>query len=348
MLKGLFNKLSEKTPFSNKYATDKTINEDIGGKDRAEDNASAQAMASGLLKKFKNGLQKSRKGFINQVDALIFRKRKIDDELLEELEELLVTGDISVSCVTEIFERLKKEIKRNAISDGDALKEALKSIILEMVDIDAPPIPWAPSPYICLMAGVNGVGKTTTIAKLANILKSQGKNPLFVASDTFRAAAIDQLLVWGKRLNIPVIHHQQGADPSAVAYDGIEAAIKRGVDVVFVDTAGRLHTKVNLMEELKKIRRVIKKHIEDAPHETLLVLDATNGQNALNQARQFNEATPISGIILTKLDGTAKGGIVVTIANELKIPIRYIGIGEKMDDLEPFSPKLFVDALFSS
>ena len=302
--------------------------------------------APDLITKLRSRLSKSRNSFIQQVDDLLFGKRKIDDELLEELEELLVTGDVSVSTVDEIFSKIRQEVSRSELQDGQALKERLKSIVLSMLQVSDEPIPWTPTPYVCLMVGVNGVGKTTTIAKLGHFLKTQGKKVMFVASDTFRAAAIDQLETWGRRLDVPVISHKPGADPSAVAFDGVQAAIKRGVDVVLVDTAGRLHTKANLMQELKKIRRVIGKRLEGAPHETLLVLDATTGQNALNQARQFNEVTPVTGLILTKLDGTARGGIVISIVNELKLPIRYIGIGEKMEDLEPFEPRAFVEALF--
>ncbi|OCC14710.1 Signal recognition particle receptor protein FtsY (alpha subunit) [Dissulfuribacter thermophilus] len=303
--------------------------------------------SQGLISKLKLRLEKSRKGFMRQVDDLLFGKSKIDDELLDELEELLVTGDISVSTVEEIFSQVRSEVARSELQDGEALKTRLKAIISSMVKVTDHDIPWEPTPYCILMVGVNGVGKTTTIAKLGYHLKNQGKKVLFVASDTFRAAAIEQLQTWGERLDIPVIHHSPGADPSAVAFDGIQAALKRQVDVVLIDTAGRLHTKVNLMEELKKIRKVIGKRLDGAPHEVLLVLDATTGQNALNQARQFHEVTPLTGIILTKLDGTARGGIVVSITNELKLPIRFIGIGEKMEDLEPFEPEVFVDALFS-
>ncbi len=302
----------------------------------------------GIITKLRSRLTKSRKSFIRQVDDLLFGERKIDDALLDELEELLVTGDVSVTTVEEIFSKIRGEVSRHELQDGEALKRRLKEVILSMLQASHGSIPWEPTPYICLMVGVNGVGKTTTIAKLGYLLKNSGKNVMFVASDTFRAAAIDQLEAWGQRLDIPVIRHSPGADPSAVAFDGVQAAIKRGIDVVLIDTAGRLHTKSNLMEELKKIRRVIGKRLEGAPHEILLVLDATTGQNALNQARQFNEVTPLTGIILTKLDGTARGGIVVSIAHEMGLPIRYIGIGEKMEDLEPFDPEAFVEALFGT
>ncbi len=293
-------------------------------------------------------MNKTRQGFVRQMDELLLGKRKIDDELLEELEEVLVMSDMGVATVQEIFDEVRLKVKRHELEDPQALKDAIKELIKTKLRQPAGDLTFNTSegPFVVLVVGVNGVGKTTTIAKLAYYLKQQGKKVLLVAADTFRAAAIEQLEIWGKRLDVPVIKHGPNSDPSAVAYDGMEAAIKRGVDVVIVDTAGRLHTKVNLMEELKKIRRVMGKKIPDAPHEVLLVLDATTGQNALSQAKLFNEATPITGIALTKLDGTAKGGIVVSIVNELQIPVRFIGIGEKMEDLRPFDPNEFVDALF--
>ena len=326
MLERLFKKKNEKIKTNNEHETPQE--------------------GAGLITRLRFGLSKSKMNFIRQVDDLLFGAKKIDDDLLDELEELLVTGDVSVNTVQEIFSKIRQEVSRSELKDGLTVKVRLKSIILSMLQVSDAPIPWEPKPYVCLMVGVNGVGKTTTIAKLGHILKLQGKKVMFVAADTFRAAAIDQLHSWGDRLDIQVIRHNPGADPSAVAFDGIQAAIKRGIDVVLVDTAGRLHTKANLMEELKKIRRVLGKRLDGAPHEILLVLDATTGQNALNQARRFHEVTPLTGIILTKFDGTARGGIAISIVNELKLPIRYIGIGEKMEDLEPFEPKSFVEALF--
>ncbi len=301
-----------------------------------------------FLSRLKDKMKKTRQGFVRKMDELLLGKRKIDDELLDDLEEILVMSDMGVATVQEIFDEVRTKVKRHELSEPSALKNAIKELIKKKLEQPSSPLNFESEngPFVILVVGVNGVGKTTTIAKLANFLKNQGKKVMLVAADTFRAAAIEQLEIWGERLGIPVIKHGPNADPSAVAYDGLEAAIKRGVDVVIVDTAGRLHTKVNLMEELKKIRRVMSKKIPDAPHEVLLVLDATTGQNALSQARLFNEATPISGIVLTKLDGTAKGGIVVSIVNELKIPVRFIGIGEKMEDLRPFDPAEFVEALF--
>ncbi len=287
------------------------------------------------------------RGFIRRMDTLLLGKREIDPELLEELEELLVTSDIGVKAVTEIFDQIRDEVKRRELSDPAVLRDRIRERILGFLQIPAPPLSWLPAPFVLLVVGVNGVGKTTTIAKLAHHLVREGRSVLLVAADTFRAAAGEQLEVWGKRIGCPVVRHQEGADPSSVAYDGIEAGIRRGVDVIIVDTAGRLHTKVNLMEELKKIRRVIGKKLPGAPNEVFLVLDATTGQNALAQARLFKEAADVTGIVLTKLDGTAKGGIVVGIARELSIPIRYIGVGEAMEDLRSFNPEEFVDALFA-
>ena len=298
--------------------------------------------------RLKEKMSKTRQGFVRQMDELLLGKRKIDDELLEELEEILVMSDMGVATVQEIFDEVRLKVKRHELQDPQALKDAIKELIKAKLNQPASELTFnnPNGPFVVLVVGVNGVGKTTTIAKLAHYLKQQGKKVMLVAADTFRAAAIEQLEIWGKRLDVPVIKHSPNSDPSAVAYDGMEAALKRGIDVVIVDTAGRLHTKVNLMEELKKIRRVIGKKIPDAPHEVLLVLDATTGQNALSQAKLFNEATNITGIALTKLDGTAKGGIVVSIVNELQIPVRFIGIGEKMEDLRPFDPEEFVEALF--
>lgn len=287
------------------------------------------------------------RGFIRRMDTLLFGKREIDSELLEEIEELLVTSDLGVKAVTEIVDQIREEVKRRELSDPVVLRDRIQEKILEFLQIPAPPVAWAPAPFVLLVVGVNGAGKTTTIAKLAHRLIQDKKSVLLVAADTFRAAAGEQLEIWGKRIGCPVVRHQEGADPSSVAFDGVEAGIRRGADVIIVDTAGRLHTKVNLMEELKKIRRVIGKKLPGAPHEVFLVLDATTGQNALSQARLFKEAADVTGIVLTKLDSTAKGGIVAGIARELYIPIRYIGVGEAMDDLRPFDPKEFVDALFA-
>jgi len=299
-----------------------------------------------VLARLKERLGKTRQGFIKQIDQLIKNKSSIDQELLEELEEILVTADMGISTVEEIFEQLRTEVSRAELKEPEQLKTRLKKLLLEKLDINPPPLEFTPNPFVILVVGVNGVGKTTTIAKLAYYLKQHGKSVLMVAADTFRAAAIEQLETWGKKIGIPVIKHSPNSDPSAVCFDGLEAAKKRNIDVVIVDTAGRLHTKINLMEELKKIKRVASRKIEGAPHEVFLVLDATTGQNAISQAKLFNEAVDVTGLILTKLDGTAKGGIAVSITNQLNIPIRFIGIGEKMEDLKPFNPQEFIDAIF--
>ncbi|NOR05424.1 MAG: signal recognition particle-docking protein FtsY [Deltaproteobacteria bacterium] len=301
----------------------------------------------GLFKRLKEQMGKTRGGFVRQMDQLLLGRQEIDPELLDELEELLVMADMGVTTVQDIFEKLRAEVKKKELQDPLALRERLKEQIADLLKVPSTQITWTPNPFVVLVIGVNGVGKTTTIAKLAYRLKQEGKNVLLVAADTFRAAAVEQLETWGKRIHVPVIKHSAGSDPSAVTFDGIEAAIKRDVDVVIVDTAGRLHTKVNLMEELKKISRVISKKIKEAPHEVLIVLDATTGQNAISQANLFSEAVGVTGIVLTKLDGTAKGGIVVSIADQMQIPIRFIGIGEKMEDLRQFDPEEFVEAIFA-
>jgi fused signal recognition particle receptor len=292
-------------------------------------------------------MEKTRGGFVRQMDQLLLGRQEIDPELLDELEELLVMADMGVTTVQNIFEKLRVEVKKKEIQDPLALRKRLKEQIVNLLKVPSAQVTWTPSPFVVLVVGVNGVGKTTTIAKLAYRLKQEGKNVLLVAADTFRAAAVEQLETWGKRIDVSVIKHSAGSDPSAVAFDGMEAAIKRDVDIVIVDTAGRLHTKVNLMEELKKISRVISKKVKEAPHEVLIVLDATTGQNAISQANLFGEAVGVTGIALTKLDGTAKGGIVVSIANQMQIPIRFIGIGEKMEDLRQFDPEEFVEAIFA-
>ncbi|PXF55865.1 MAG: signal recognition particle-docking protein FtsY [Deltaproteobacteria bacterium] len=301
----------------------------------------------GLFKRLKKQMGKTRGGFVRQMDQLLLGRQDINPDLLDELEELLVMADMGVTTVQDIFEKLRAEVKKKELQDPLALRERLKKQIADLLKVPSTKITWTPSPFVVLVIGVNGVGKTTTIAKLAYKLKQEGKNILLVAADTFRAAAAEQLETWGKRIDVPVIKHRAGSDPSAVTFDGMEAAIKRDVDVVIVDTAGRLHTKVNLMEELKKISRVISKKIKEAPHEILIVLDATTGQNAISQTNIFSEAVGVTGIALTKLDGTAKGGIVVSIADQMQIPIRFIGIGEKMEDLRQFDPEEFVDAIFA-
>jgi len=300
---------------------------------------------TGIFQRLKSGLSKTRKILSTDIDELFSGSRKIDDDLLEELEELLITADIGVQTSMDLIERISTHSSK--ISGPDQLKAALKSEILSFFHTDSPvPDTVAAKPRVIMVVGVNGVGKTTTIGKLAARATGEGETVLIAAADTFRAAATEQLEIWADRAGADIVKHKEKTDPAAVAYDGVEAAIARGVDIVFVDTAGRLHTKYNLMEELKKIKRVISKRLPDAPHEILLVLDATTGQNALSQSKLFNEALGVTSIALTKLDGTAKGGIVVSICNSLEIPLKYIGIGEKIEDLQDFNLIQFVDALF--
>lgn len=301
----------------------------------------------GFFERLKSGLSKTHENLVGRIDTLLLGKKQIDADTLEELEEILITADIGVSTVVELIRTLEQRLKRNELQDADALKRALKEEILaRLAKHSAPLDTGAHSPFVIMVIGVNGVGKTTTIGKLASRYAAEGKKVLMAAGDTFRAAAAEQLEIWGKRTGADVIRHQEGADPSAVAFDACKAALSRKCDILMVDTAGRLHTKVNLMEEMKKIRRVIGREIPGAPHETLLVLDAATGQNALSQAKLFKEAAEVSGIALTKLDGTAKGGIVVAISNEFKMPVRFIGVGESAEDLREFDPAEFVEALF--
>ncbi len=300
----------------------------------------------GLFDRLKEGLARTRKGFVERVES-IFAGKKIDEETLEELEEILITSDIGTKSTAEIVDFLKDKAKKGEIKDSGSVKEYLKEEMVSLLGSSQPLVLFGEKPFVILAVGVNGVGKTTTIGKLASRFISEGHSVILAAGDTFRAAAIEQLEIWAQRTGAQLVKHQSGSDPAAVAFDAIEAAKARGVDVVIVDTAGRLHTKSPLMEELKKVRRVIDKAMPGAPHETLLVVDATTGQNALRQAQMFNEAIGVTGIALAKLDGTAKGGIVFAIRKEFGIPVRLIGIGEGVDDLRDFEPKEFVEALFS-
>ncbi len=301
----------------------------------------------GFLEKIKSGLSKTREQVFGQIQTVIFTAKKIDEELLEEIQDLLISGDVGVDTAEEIIDRLQKEARKKRYEDPQQLYELLKSIIGDMFAPDSHPFDFDTyRPYVILVVGVNGTGKTTSIAKMAALFRQQGKKVILAAADTFRAAAIEQLQIWAERAGADLVKHQSGSDPAAVVFDALRAARARNADVVLVDTAGRLHTKVNLMEELKKIKRVIQKEIPEAPHQTLLVLDATIGQNAITQAKQFVEAVGITGIVLTKLDGTAKGGAVIGISHKLQIPIKFVGLGEKMDDLQPFDPRLFVEGLF--
>ena len=300
---------------------------------------------TGFFKRLKNGLSKTRKLLSTDINDLFAGKGKIDNQLLEELEERLITSDLGVQTTLDLIQSVSG--KSSKISGPDQLKEVLKEKILELLGSTiTPPQHAADKPHVIMVIGVNGTGKTTTIGKLAAKFSASGKKVIVVAADTFRAAAIEQLAIWAERAGVEIIKHKEMSDPAAVAYDGIEAAVARNADIVLVDTAGRLHTKKNLMEELKKIKRTISKKIPGAPHEILLTLDATTGQNALAQAQLFNDALEVTGIALTKLDGTAKGGIAVSICSTLEIPLSYIGIGEKIEDLQEFNPVEFVNALF--
>jgi fused signal recognition particle receptor len=301
---------------------------------------------SGLFKRLRRGLAKTRKLLTTDLDDLFAENKPVDDDMLDDLEEILITADIGVQTATGLMQRVSRKTSR--IGDAAALKEVLREEILDLLvgkpqERDA----GGSKPHVIMVVGVNGVGKTTIIGKLAARFLGEEKRVLIAAADTFRAAAVEQLAIWAERSGADLVRHKDGADPAAVAYDGIEAACARNADVVLVDTAGRLHTKINLMEELKKIKRSIAKIMPDAPHEVLLVLDATTGQNALSQAELFNEALGVTGIALTKLDGTAKGGIVISIHDRLNIPLQYVGVGETIEDLQVFDPQRFVDALFA-
>lgn len=300
----------------------------------------------GFFDRLKEGLTKTRKSFVERVDS-IFTGRKIDEETLEELEEILIASDVGTKASAEIIKTIREKSEKGEVSDLDSVKGLLKKEMVSILGNSQPIMVYGDKPFVILAIGVNGVGKTTTIGKLAHRFYSQGLSVMFAAGDTFRAAGIEQLEIWAKRANAQLVKHQSGSDPAAVAFDAIAAARHRDVDVVIVDTAGRLHTKSPLMEELKKVKRVIEKTMTGAPQEVLLVVDATTGQNALRQAEMFNNAIGVTGIALTKLDGTAKGGIVFAIRKDFGIPVRLIGIGEKIDDLQDFNPQEFVEALFS-
>ncbi len=299
----------------------------------------------GFFDRLKEGLSKTKNSLFKQVDNLFKSFVRVDEDMLEELEELLIMADVGVASSEAIIERLRERIKDERITEPEACREALQGILVEMIG-DGEGLLLDTTPSVILVIGVNGVGKTTSIAKIANRLKQNGKNVVLAAADTFRAAAIDQLAVWAERVGVELIKHTEGSDPAAVVFDAVSAAKKRGADVLIVDTAGRLHNKKNLMDELAKINRVIERELPGASRETLLVLDATTGQNAVNQAKEFKNAANITGLILTKLDGTAKGGIVFSIKEELDIPVKFIGVGEQMDDMQEFVASDFVNALF--
>lgn len=299
-----------------------------------------------FFSKLRQGISKTRDEVFNRISHAISLKSKIDDELLEEVEEILISGDVGVETTLELIDRIKARVRKEKYENAQNLFQLLKDEIIKIFPLDSNQKEAIQTPYVILVVGVNGTGKTTFIAKLAKKYQADGRNVLLVAGDTFRAAAIEQLQEWASRINVDVVKHQMGADPGAVVFDALNAANARGKNVIIVDTAGRLHTKVNLMEELKKIKRVMQRAIPNAPHQVILVLDATTGQNSINQARKFIEAVGIDGIALTKLDGTAKGGSAIGIAHQLGIPVKYVGVGESLDDLGVFDPKVFVDGLF--
>jgi len=298
----------------------------------------------GVLRSLSDGLAKTRKNLADRIGNLVLGD-KIDDSILSEVEEALIACDVGVETASIVLKDLQERFRRNELSSPEQIKERLKQVLLEILFVKTPVSSISVSPVVVLVVGVNGTGKTTTIGKLSFRLQAEGKKVMLAAGDTFRAAAAEQLSIWGERNGIPVIKHKEGADPGAVVFDAVSAAKARAIDVLIVDTAGRLHTKSNLMEELKKVKRILSRELPGAPHETLLVLDASTGQNALVQAKIFHDAVGVTGIVLTKLDGTSKGGIVFAINRELAIPVKYVGIGEAVEDLRSFDPKEFVDAL---
>ena len=300
-----------------------------------------------LLDRLKAGIQKTRSGLMEKLEDAVSGRKEIDAEVLEELEYALITADIGANTTAEILERIRQRVERHQLGDIAEIKSLIREHLLEILEATERPLPQvAQPPAVIFVVGVNGAGKTTSIGKLTRRLQSEGRSVLLCAADTFRAAAIEQLEVWAQRTGADLIKQQTGADPSAVAFDAVQAAKARKVDYVIIDTAGRLHTKANLMAELEKMRRTVSRVIPEAPHEVLLVIEATTGQNGLEQARKFTETSAVTGIILTKLDGTAKGGVVVAISRDLNLPIRYVGVGEQIDDLLPFDPAQFVASLF--
>ncbi|MEE0783508.1 MAG: signal recognition particle-docking protein FtsY [Negativibacillus sp.] len=301
----------------------------------------------GFFNKIAQGLKKTRDSMMGKVDALLNSFTKIDEDFFEELEENLIMADVGAVTAARICDRLRKKVKEEGLASPDQVRGGLKQIISQMLEGPSE-LDLSTKPSVILVIGVNGVGKTTTIGKLANNLRQQGKKVLLAAADTFRAAAIDQLQIWADRAQVDLVRHEEGSDPAAVVFDAINAGTARGCDVVICDTAGRLHNKKNLMDELSKIARVIEREAPGCAKEVLLVLDATTGQNALNQAKLFREAAGLTGLVLTKLDGTARGGVVIGIREELDIPIKYIGVGEQIDDLRPFDPVEFANALFQN
>ena len=306
-----------------------------------------QKEKKGFFARLKEGLSKTRSNITSRVDEIIKYYREIDDEFFEELEEALIMADVGIQTTQEIIEYIRKKVKEEKIGDAEKIKDILKDKVASVLEEGSHELE-LPSPTVILVVGVNGVGKTTTIGKLANRFREEGKQVLVAAADTFRAAASDQLEVWCKRAQVPLIRHNEGADPAAVVFDAIQSAKSRKADILLCDTAGRLHNKKNLMNELEKINRIIDREMPEAHKEVLLVVDAATGQNAITQASLFKEAVGITGLALTKLDGTAKGGVVVAVKSQLNIPIYFVGVGEKMEDLQPFNPQEFAQALFES
>ena len=304
-------------------------------------------MALNIFKKFNFGLKKTRDNISGKIDEVISENEDITDQLYDDLEEILIMGDVGMNTSAEICEKLREYVSKHHLKKSSQVKGAIKEIVSEMLE-GGEDMGLITMPSIILVIGVNGVGKTTTIGKMAAMYKAQGKKVILGAADTFRAAAIDQLEEWANRAGVEIVKHHEGADPAAVVYDTIQAGIARDADIIICDTAGRLHNKKNLMDELAKIYRIIDKELPYNDRESLLVLDATTGQNAVNQARDFKNVCEITGIVLTKLDGTAKGGVVLAIKNDLKVPVKFVGVGEKIDDLQPFNPKAFAEGLFDN
>ncbi|MFH1138271.1 MAG: signal recognition particle-docking protein FtsY [Pseudomonadota bacterium] len=313
---------------------------------RPEPELEPEKKKKGFLARLKERLSGTRAVLTTRVDHLLLGIKEIDEDVLEELEEILITSDLGVKTTQDLMKIIGKMVARKELGSAEKLKEVLRREITRMINLPPAPIDWRAKPHVILVVGVNGVGKTTTIAKLAHRYVEEGRKVMLAAGDTFRAAAVEQLSIWSNRVGAEIVKQKTGADPSAVVFDALAAAKSRGVDIVLIDTAGRLHTKVNLMEELKKIRRITDREMPGAPHETLLVLDATTGQNGVSQAKLFHEAVKLDHIAMTKLDGTAKGGVIVAISHELGLPVRYIGIGEGMDDLRDFDPEAFAEAIF--
>jgi fused signal recognition particle receptor len=345
----LFGKLTGEQPVIEQKGSNAQMPSPPGDLQQRPDPEQNEAPVS-FFERLKKGLSKTSESLVGRIDALLLGKKEIDAVTLEELEEILITADIGLKTTVELVRGLENRLRRDELKDATALRSSLKEEILARIVPYAVPLDTSShTPFVILVVGVNGVGKTTTIGKLAGKFSQEGKKVLIAAADTFRAAAVDQLAVWAERSGVDLVRHKEGGgDPSAVVFDACKAAVARQTDILIVDTAGRLHTKVNLMEEMKKIRRVIDREIPGAPHETLLVLDAATGQNAISQARLFKDAAGVTGLVLTKLDGTAKGGIVVAVSHEFALPVRYIGVGESIDDLRDFNPKEFTDALFQA